>query len=342
MGNPAEMGDPAPVEQLADLEDLATVEDVVAMAGLAHSTTDLPADVVQVDPEVAAALATGRPVVALESAVITHGLPRPFNLEVARDLEAAVREAGAVPATIAVLDGVVRIGLDEAELARLADEPAARKCGTRDLAGAIAARAHGGTTVSATAWLAHRSGIPVFATGGLGGVHRGGPFDVSADLIELGRTPITVVCAGAKSLLDLPATLEVLETQGVAVLGYGTDRFPAFYVADSGLPVTARVESPGDVADIVRARDRLGVARAIVVAVPVPPEHALPAAEVEALVARATAEAAGAGVRGPGVTPWVLARMAELSGGRTLAANRALLVRSTGVAGGIAGAMGSR
>jgi len=296
--------------------------------------------VIRIAPHVASALATGRPVVALESAVITHGLPRPLNNDVAREVEAAVRSTGATPATVAVLDGAVGVGLTEAEVDRLAADSAARKCGTRDLAPALASGEPGGTTVSATAWIAHRAGIRVFATGGIGGVHRGDGFDVSADLIELGRTPITVVCSGAKSLLDLAATLEMLETHSVAVVGYRTDSFPAFYVADSGLPVTQRVDSAAEVARIIRARDGLGAPGALVVAVPVPAAHALEADEVERLVARASADVASEGLTGPAVTPRVLARMAEISGGRTLEANRALLVNNARTAGEIAGAVG--
>ncbi len=295
----------------------------------------------RIDPEVQAALAAGGPVVALESALITHGLPRPLNAEVAREIQAAVRAEGALPATVAVLDGEPRVGLTPADLDRLAEDPAARKCATRDLPPALAAGGAGGTTVSATARIAHAAGIAVFATGGIGGVHRGGGFDVSADLAELGRTPITVVCSGAKSLLDLPATLEVLETRGVTVLGFGTDRFPAFYVADSGLPVAARVADPADVARVAQARDRLGLPGAILATVPLPAADALDSGEVDALTRQATSEAAAAGITGPAVTPWVLARMAELSGGRTLAANRALLVNNARVAARIAIALGA-
>lgn len=293
----------------------------------------------RIHPEVAAALADGRPVVALESAVITHGLPRPLNLEVAVAMEAAVRSAGAVPATVAVQDGAVCVGLTDEARRRLAEAPAARKCGRRDLPAALAGGAAGGTTVGATAWIAHAAGIAVFATGGIGGVHRGGVFDVSADLVDLGRAPITVVCSGAKSLLDLAATLEVLETHGVTVVGYGTDRFPAFYVADGGLAVPARADGPGDVARVALARDGLGLPGAVLAAVPVPAAQALAAGEVEAWVDAATREAAAAGVVGPAVTPHVLGRLAALSGGRTLAANRALLVHNAAVAGEIASAV---
>jgi pseudouridine-5'-phosphate glycosidase len=294
---------------------------------------------IHVHRRVAAALDAGQPVMALESAVITHGLPRPLNGEVALELEAAVREEGTVPATIAVVSGAVRVGLDEAELATLATATAPRKCSRRDLALAVARGETGGTTVAATAWVAARAGIAVIATGGIGGVHRGDPWDMSADLIELGRTPITVVCSGPKSLLDLPRTMEVLETQGVPVLGYGTNILPAFYVRDSGLPLTTRVDMPAEIAAILRAREALGVVHGIVVAVPVPAEHALASDEVERIVDHATAAALASGVAGPSVTPFVLARLAELTGGRTLAANRALLANNARVAARIARAV---
>lgn len=288
------------------------------------------------NPEIAGALAAGQPIVALESAVITHGLPRPLNHEVARELQAAVRAEGAVPATIAVLDGAIHVGLDEAELAALASATGARKCSRRDLAVAVAQGEPGGTTVAATAWIAHRAGIAVFATGGIGGVHRGDGWDISADLVELGRTPITVVCSGAKSLLDLPRTLQVLETLGVPVLGYRTAHLPAFYVCDSGLPVTAAVEAPEDVARIARTRDALGLSHAVLVAVPVPAEFALAADEVERAVARATEETQAEGLTGPAVTPRILARLAELTEGRALATNRALLLNNARIAARIA------
>lgn len=291
-----------------------------------------PIPPIRLHPEVAAALDGGGAVVALESAVLTHGLPRPLNLEVARTSEAAIKEAGAVPATIAILDGCLQVGLSDAQLQRLAEDPTARKCSRRDLPIVLARGGIGGTTVSATTWAALRAGVRVFATGGIGGVHRGSPFDISADLVELGRSPIVVVCSGAKSLLDLPATLELLETQGVPVLGLGSPWFPAFYARDTRLPVAARVESEAEVARIARARDRLGLSGAILLTVPVPAEHAMPTAEVERIVVQATEDVVLAGATGADITPQVLARMAELSGGRTLAANRALLAHNARVA----------
>ena len=288
---------------------------------------------------VASALESGRPVVALESAVITQGLPRPLNLEVARAMESVLRQAGVEPATIAVLDGCVRIGLEDAELERLANTTEAGKCSLRDLPLALAGGQAGGTTVSASIFAAHRAGIGVFATGGIGGVHRGAPFDVSADLDELGRCPITVVCSGAKSLLDLAATLEVLETRGVTLVGWRCDHLPAFYVADSGLPLPDRVDDAKMVARLIRARDALGLAGALVVAVPVPARHALALAEVEALVTRADAEAKAEAIAGAALTPFMLAAIAAHSEGRSLAANRALLVNNARIAAEIAVAL---
>lgn len=234
--------------------------------------------VLMVSEEVREAIAAGRPVVALESTIIAHGLPRPRNLRVALELEAAVRQEGAVPATVAVLDGRPRVGLDEGQLERVADEDGIRKLGHRDLPLAVAGGASGATTVSATALLASLAGVRVFATGGLGGVHREWTVtqDESADLGLLARTRITVVCAGVKSILDVPATLQRLETLGVAVAGYGTDRFPGFYLSDSGHPVDWRLDTPEQVADVMRAQDSLGgPASALIVARPVPAEEQL-------------------------------------------------------------------
>jgi len=230
-------------------------------------------------------------VVALESTLITHGLAYPTNLEVARAMEGAVREEGAVPATIAILGGQITVGLADDELEYLGTRPrqAVRKCSRRDLPIAVGRGEDAATTVAGTMVVAHKAGIEVLATGGIGGVHRGHPFDVSADLIELGRTPVTVVCSGAKSILDLPLTLEVLETQGVPVVGYGTDTLPAFYSRSSGLPVDVRVEGAEDVATIVRARRALGLTHATLVTVPVPAEEALSREEAEAAIGRPSA-----------------------------------------------------
>jgi pseudouridine-5'-phosphate glycosidase len=292
-------------------------------------------------PAVREALDAGRAVVALESAVITHGLPRPQNLEVARALEAKVFEEGAFPATVAVLDGSLCVGLASSELKRLAEAKAARKCGRRELPLALARGECGGTTVSGTLLAAKLAGIRVFATGGIGGVHRGRPFDVSADLDALGDTALTVVCSGAKSLLDLPATLEVLETRGVLVLGYGVDSLPAFYVRDTGLPISARVDGPEAVASMARMRNALGIQAALLVAVPVPEADALDLASVEAWIEEAEVEARAQGISGAMLTPHVLSSLAEISGGRSLRANRALLENNVRVAARIAVAMAS-
>lgn len=288
--------------------------------------------------EVAQALAAGRPLVALETAVLTHGLPAPDNLDVVLAMAAAVRDAGAVPAVVGVLAGRPRVGLDADELRLLAAGPA-RKCSLRDLPGAMVAGAHGGTTVAATLWLAHRAGLKVLATGGIGGVHRGAAADVSTDLPVLASLPMLTVCSGAKAVLDLPRTMELLETLGIAVVGYGSDRLPAFYWADSGLPLSARVDHPAQAAALVRARDALGLPQSLLLTVPVPAAFALDPAEGAALVAQATAEAAAGAVIGPSVTPTLLGRVAELSAGRSLAANRALLVNNARVAAEVAVAM---
>src|SRR5919107_2914268 len=235
----------------------------------------------RVSEEVRGALEEGRAVVALESTVISHGLPRPQNLETARRLEQAVREGGAVPATVALLGGRLWVGLDEAQLVRLADGEGVRKVSRRDLAVAVARGEDGATTVAGTLWIASRAGLRVFATGGIGGVHRGALPDVSADLPELARTPLTVVCSGAKSVLDLPATREWLETHGVTVVGYGCDEMPAFYTRASGLPVDVRADTPAEVAALALARRALDLAGALLVTVPVPAEAEVPRQVVE-------------------------------------------------------------
>lgn len=283
----------------------------------------------------------GRPVVALESTIIAHGLPWPRNLEVARATEQAVRDAGAVPATIAVLAGRLVVGLDEDELEHMACTKTVRKASSRDLGVAVAQRLDAATTVSATMRIARLAGIRVFATGGIGGVHPGTPFDVSADLHELGITPVAVVCAGAKSILDLPATLEVLETQGVPVLGYQSDTFAAFYLRSSGLPVTARVDSPSQAADCVLAHWRLGGA-GVVIAQPLPESAALQAEEFDRLRDQAEEDARRSRVTGPALTPFLLARLAALSEGRTLHANQELIVANARLAAGVAGELAKR
>jgi pseudouridine-5'-phosphate glycosidase len=295
---------------------------------------------IHIASEIAQALAGGTPVVALESALITHGFAPPANLQMARRMEAAVRESGALPATVAVLGGEARVGLADEELARLAADRAASKVSLRDLPLALATRrTNGGTTVAATMHLAHRAGIRVFATGGIGGVHRGHPEDVSADLPALASNPIVVVCAGAKAILDLPRTLEYLETHGVPMIGYGTDELPAFYSRHSGLRLDARVEAPEEVAHIAQARGVLGLPMALLVCVPVPEADELLAAEAEAAITQAVEEAEANGVSGKALTPFLLARLVELTGGRARRANEALLLNNARVAAHIAQAL---
>jgi pseudouridylate synthase len=295
---------------------------------------------VRVHPEVADALAGGRPVVALESTIIAHGLPRPDNLRVAREIEEAVRSHGAIPATIAVIGGEVCVGLDDPALETLANADAVAKCGVRDLAPAVAARAHGATTVAATSHLASLAGIRVFATGGLGGVHRGArdSFDESADLSTLARVGICVVCAGVKSILDIPATLERLETLNVTVLGYRTGTFPAFYLNDSGLPVSWRVETPAQAAAVLREREALRVPGAVVVANPLPEDEQVDPALHDRVLREGLQAAAASGVAGRDVTPFLLERFHSQTGGESLRANVRLVLRNAALAAEIAGA----
>jgi pseudouridine-5'-phosphate glycosidase len=292
----------------------------------------------QVDPAVQQALKSRLPVVALESTLISHGLPYPRNLEVAHMLEETAREGGAVPATVAVLNGVFRAGLGTDELARLA-RGGIRKVSRRDMPIVAAQGGDGATTVAATMVVAAAAGILVFATGGIGGVHRGQPFDVSADLEELARSPVVVVCAGAKAILDLPLTLEWLETRGVPVLGYGTDTFPAFYTRSSGLPVDARVDEPREVAAVYRAQRSMGLAGGLLVAVPVPAADALPEQEVERTIEVALRDAASEGVQRSRITPYLLGRMASLTAGRSVETNVALLRNNVVVAAAVARAL---
>lgn len=294
---------------------------------------------IRISDEVRAAREAGRPLVALESTVLAHGLPRPRNLQVGRALEGGVREGGAVPATVAVLAGEPVVGLTPAELERVAMAEGVLKLSTRDVPLAVARRADGATTVASTMWLAHRAGIEVFATGGIGGVHRGALPDVSADLTELGRTPMVVVCAGAKAILDLPATREALETAGVLVVGWRTDELPAFYSRESGLGVDARVESAAEAAALWRAHRELGLPGALLLCVPPPEEAAIPAAEIEAVIAGAVAAAGAVGVRGKEITPFLLGRIGEETGGRSLETNVALLRSNARVAAEVAVAL---
>jgi pseudouridine-5'-phosphate glycosidase len=286
-------------------------------------------------PEVATALERGAPVVALESTVITHGLPRPQNLDLARSLEDIVRAEGAVPATIGALGGKLLVGMQPAELEALANDAGASKLSARDLATVVAAGASGGTTVAGTLRVAAMAGIRVFATGGIGGVHRGSHWDVSADLPELARQPLVLVCAGAKAILDLPATLEQFETLGVPVIGYQTGEYPAFYSIESGLRTSGRVDAAAQAAELARAHWQLG-GGGILLTAPPPAESALPRAEVEAWIEQAQREADEQGVHGQAVSPFLLARVAELSGGRSLQANLALLRNNARVAAAVA------
>lgn len=289
--------------------------------------------------EVEHALATQQPIVALESTVISHGLPYPANVETALAMEAAIRQSGAIPATIAVIGGQIRVGLSADEVEYLAQAPNVRKCSRRDFPIVVGLRQDGATTVAGTMIVAAMAGIRVFATGGIGGVHRGHPFDVSADLLELGRTPVAVVCSGAKSILDLPLTLEVLETQGVPVIGYGTDTLPAFYSRSSGLPIDVRVDTPSAAAQIVLAMLRLALGHGVLITVPVPDEAALDQQKAESAIQQATEEATAQGIQGKAVTPFILARVTELTEGESRQANTALLIHNAQVAGAIAGAM---
>jgi pseudouridine-5'-phosphate glycosidase len=293
----------------------------------------------RIDPEVADALASGTPVVALESTLIAHGLPRGRNLDVARELESVVRAEGAIPATIAVVDGVARVGLDDAALEAMALGGGFTKAGVRDLAPVLASGGSAATTVASTSHLAARVGISLFATGGLGGVHREAreSWDESADLTTLATTGVTIVCAGVKSILDVQATLERLETLNVTVLGYGTDRFPGFYLADSGFPVPWRVESPEEVAGVMRAQAGLGLGdRAIVVANPLPEEAQVDPELHNRVLVEALAAAASEGIRGGATTPFLLDRFHRETAGATLEANVTLVLANAALAARIA------
>jgi len=293
-------------------------------------------EMLNIAPDVANALRDSRPVVALESTVIAHGLPRPQNLETAQALQTAVRESGAVPATIGIIDGHLTVGLDDDQINILALHDNIKKISTRDIPLAVAQGWNGATTVASTIWIAHRAAIKVFATGGIGGVHRGALPDVSADLPELARTPIIVVCSGAKIVLDLPATREWLETHAVTVVGYQCDELPAFYYRGSGLPVDARADTPAEVANIFRAQRELGIDSALLVAVPVPARAEVPAEELQPVLTTALEDAEWNGITGSALTPFLLSQMAERSGGATLRANIALLENNARVASAIA------
>ena len=283
-----------------------------------------------------------KPIVALESTVITHGLPWPENLDLALSMERTVRENGAVPATIAILDGQVRVGLSGDELEALSKATGVRKVSVRDFGPVIGKGLSGGTTVAATMFVAEKTGIKVFATGGIGGVHRDAPYDVSADLPQLGRSPVGVVCAGAKSILDIPKTAEYLETQGVPVIGYQTDAFPAFYSVDSGLKVEFRADTALEAAQIAEAHWNLGLRSGVLLVVPPPAATAVPIDRIEEVIKQALAQAVEADIHGSAMTPFLLARVKELSGGDSLRANLALLLNNAAVAAQVAVGMSQK
>jgi pseudouridine-5'-phosphate glycosidase len=292
-----------------------------------------------ISTEVRSALAVNRPVVALESTVIAHGLPRPKNLETAHRLEEIIREMSVTPATIAILDGQICVGLNDQQTRLIADSNDIQKVSIRDLPVAIAQKWNGATTVATTSWIARRAGIRVFATGGIGGVHRGSLPDVSADLPALATTRLVVVCSGAKIVLDLPATREWLETHGITVVGYQCDEMPAFYSRSSRLPVDLRVDSPAEIVEVFRAQLALGIERAVLVTVPVPDEFAVPAAQLDHTLNAALEEAESQRIAGRELTPFLLSRMAQTSKGTTLKANIALLENNAHVAATIAQAL---
>ena len=303
--------------------------------------TDAPSMPLEIAPRIADALREGRPVVALESTLITHGFAAPLNLEAARRSEAAVRAGGAEPATIAVRDGRLVVGLSDAELETLAAASAPRKASRSTLALALAEGGWAGTTVAATMIAAHLAGIRVFATGGIGGVHRGGAatMDVSADLDELAMTPVLVVCAGPKSMLDIDLTLEYLETSGVPVLGWGTTELAGFYARSSGRTLAGSVADAEAAANVAANHWALGLGSGLVICAPLPENAALPAEEAETAIAQATADAAAAGIHGPAATPYTLARVAELTGGRSVTANLALIENNASIGAQIAAAL---
>lgn len=286
----------------------------------------------QIKPEVVESLQKNKPVLALESAVITHGLPRPINFELASELESIARSQGVTPATIGLIRGEFHVGLEDNELHTLAFEEDLRKISRRDLAIAVSTRVSGGTTVAATLFAAHTAGIKVFATGGIGGVHRDAMFDMSADLPELARTPMVVVCSGAKAILDLPATRETLETMGIPVIGFGTDQFPAFYASSSGLPVDHRVETAEEVGEIFSAHIRMNLESAVLVVNPPPAEVAVPGDQLEQVIQDAIKESEQRNIHGSALTPFLLRRVSELTNGESLQANLALLKQNVQVA----------
>ncbi len=297
-------------------------------------THDASRRFLDIAPNVQSALARGEAVVALESTIITHGMPHPQNVATAREVEAVVRENGAVPATIVIIEGRIKVGLSDAELDWLGTARDVMKLSRADLPYAVASRRHGATTVAATMICAHLAGIRVFATGGIGGVHQGveTTMDISADLDELARTPVAVVCAGAKAILDLPRTLEYLETRGVPVVGYGTDRFPAFWSRTSDLPVPLRLDTPEAIADLIRTKEALGLDGGVLVANPVPHADEISTDEMKTFIDAAVREAKERGVAGKAVTPFLLSYLFEQTGGRSLATNIALVKNNAALA----------
>ena len=300
----------------------------------------VPNKLIRIAPEVAAALADGKPVVALESTVISHGLPYPQNVEIAARCEAAIRQEGVIPATVGIMAGQVVAGLSRDEIETLATAKGVRKVSRRDFGIAIARKEHGATTVAGTMIVAHQVGIRLFSTGGIGGVHRGQDGDISADLPELSQTPVAVVCAGAKAILDLPRTLEWLETAGVPVLGYRTETFPAFYAASSGLPVDVCIDTPEEAAAIIRARWAFDLTGGVLIGVPLSESVAMPREELEQAIEQALASASRDGIKGKAVTPYLLAEVSKITEGRSITANLALLEQNARVAARIAAAMG--
>jgi pseudouridylate synthase len=299
----------------------------------------LPNTSISLSAEIARALQVNIPMVALESTVITHGLPHPQNIQLARDMEAAIRGEGATPATIAVIDGKIRVGLTDEDLVRLAESKSPLKVSHRDFATAIVKKVSGGTTVAGTMLAAHQAGIKVFATGGIGGIHKESAFDISTDLRALAEIPMIVVCAGAKAILDLPATLEYLETMGVPVVGYQTDKFPEFYSRDGNLDVSVRLDSPQEIAEFAQVHWSLGLHSAILVTNPVPVTDAIPKSELEPIIHQASKEAKEKKIHGQALTPFLLQRISELTDKRSLRANLALLLNNARLAAQISKAM---
>ena len=299
----------------------------------------LPNTLISQSAEIARALQTNIPIVALESTVITHGLPHPQNIQLARDMEAAIRGEGATPAIIALINGKIRIGLSDEELVQLAEAKSPLKVSHRDFATAIIKKVSGGTTVAGTMLAAHQAGIKVFATGGIGGVHKENSFDVSTDLRALAEISMIVVCAGAKAILDLPATLEHLETMGVPVVGYQTDKFPEFYSRDGNLDVSVRLDSAQEIAEFAPAHWSLGLRSAVLVTNPIPVTDAIPKSEMEPIISQASKEAKEKNIRGQALTPFLLQRISELTNERSLRANLALLLNNARLAAQISKAM---